>query len=33
MNTVGDLQGGIEEAERLLGYKVVLTREPAGEPA
>jgi rsbT co-antagonist protein RsbR len=22
MNTVGDLQGGIEEAERLLGYKV-----------
>ena len=28
MNTVGDLQGGIEEAERLLGYKVVLTQEP-----
>jgi rsbT co-antagonist protein RsbR len=27
MNTVGDLQGGIEEAERLLGYKVV----PQGE--
>jgi len=25
MNTVGDLQGGIEEAERLLGYKVVIT--------
>src|SRR5690348_8331473 len=24
MNTVGDLQGGIEEAERLLGYKVML---------
>jgi rsbT co-antagonist protein RsbR len=23
MNTVGDLQGGIEEAERLLGYKVM----------
>ena len=22
MNTVGDLQGGIEEAERLLGYRV-----------
>lgn len=22
MNTIGDLQGGIEEAERLLGYKV-----------
>jgi len=25
MNTVGDLQGGIEEAERLLGYKVLTT--------
>jgi rsbT co-antagonist protein RsbR len=24
MNTVGDLQGGIEQAERLLGYKAVL---------
>src|SRR5213596_1668597 len=24
MNTVGDLQGGIEEAERLLGYKVAV---------
>jgi len=23
MNTVGDLQGGIEQAERLLGYKVL----------
>jgi hypothetical protein len=23
MNTVGDLQGGIEQAERLLGYRVV----------
>jgi rsbT co-antagonist protein RsbR len=23
MNTIGDLQGGIEEAERLLGYKVI----------
>ena len=33
MNTVGNLQGGIQEAERLLGYKVVLTRESAGEPA
>ncbi len=33
MNTVGDLQGGIEEAERLLGYRVVLTKEPAEEPA
>jgi rsbT co-antagonist protein RsbR len=29
MNTVGDLQGGIEEAERLLGYKVISESEPA----
>ncbi len=29
MSTVGDLQGGIEEAERLLGYKVVPFVEPA----
>ena len=28
MNTVGDLQGGIEEAERLLGYKVVPSEKP-----
>lgn len=27
MNTVGDLQGGIEQAERLLGYKVVAFAE------
>jgi rsbT co-antagonist protein RsbR len=27
MNTVGDLQGGIEQAERLLGYKVVMMAE------
>jgi len=27
MNAVGDLQGGIEEAERLLGYKVMLMVE------
>jgi len=27
MNTVGDLQGGIEEAELLLGYKVVSAGE------
>ena len=27
MNTVGDLQGGIEEAERLLGYKVIPVTE------
>ena len=30
MNAVGDLQGGIEEAERLLGYKVI--RSPASHP-
>ena len=28
MSTVGDLQGGIEEAERYLGYKVVPVTEP-----
>jgi len=33
MNTVGDLQGGIEEAERLPGYRVVLTKEATEEPA
>jgi hypothetical protein len=27
MNTVGDLQGGIEEAERALGYRVVQLRD------
>jgi rsbT co-antagonist protein RsbR len=27
LNTVGDLQGGIEEAERLLGYRVVRAAE------
>jgi rsbT co-antagonist protein RsbR len=27
MNAVGDLQGGIEEAERLLGYKVIMSVE------
>jgi rsbT co-antagonist protein RsbR len=27
MNTVGDLQGGIEEAELLLGYKVLSVGE------
>lgn len=32
MNTVGDLQGGIEEAERLLGYKVVPLAEKS-QPA
>ena len=29
MNTVGDLQGGIEEAERLLGFRVVRTTDAA----
>jgi rsbT co-antagonist protein RsbR len=34
MNTVGDLQGGIEEAELLLGYKVMrLTESAASEPS
>jgi rsbT co-antagonist protein RsbR len=28
MKTVGDLQGGIEEAERLLGYKVMVEQGP-----
>ena len=32
INAVGDLQGGIEEAERLLGYKVIMTGETANEP-
>jgi rsbT co-antagonist protein RsbR len=29
MNTIGDLQGGLEEAERLLGYSVQ-RRDPQG---
>lgn len=32
MNTVGDLQGGIEEAERLLGYKVTPFNEVSQQP-
>jgi len=32
MNTVGDLQGGIEEAERLLGYKVTPFSEASQQP-
>jgi len=32
MNTVGDLQGGIEEAERLLGYKVTPFSEVSQQP-
>lgn len=31
MNTVGDLQGAIEEAERLLGYKVVALKQDSAE--
>ena len=31
INAVGDLQGGIEEAERLLGYKVIMTGDGAPE--
>ena len=33
MNTVGDLQGGIEEAERLLGYTVVPARDVSAQPS
>jgi rsbT co-antagonist protein RsbR len=31
MNTVGDLQGGIEEAERRLGYSVLNVREATAQ--
>jgi rsbT co-antagonist protein RsbR len=31
LRTVGDLQGGLEEAERLLGYKVMRTEPPTTE--
>ncbi|MGH8721165.1 MAG: STAS domain-containing protein [Burkholderiales bacterium] len=31
MHTVGDLQGGIEEAERILGFKVVPLSEAPGQ--
>ena len=30
LTTLGDLQGGIEEAERLLGYEVTRTGEQTG---
>ena len=30
METVGDLQGGIEKAETMLGYKVVPVLEERG---
>ena len=29
MNTIGDLQGGLEEAERLLGFRVTKQEELA----
>jgi rsbT co-antagonist protein RsbR len=32
MRTVGDLQGGLEEAERLLGYRVIQEGEPVVAP-
>ncbi len=32
MKTVGDLRGGIEEAERLLGYRVVSTKDTNSPP-
>jgi rsbT co-antagonist protein RsbR len=32
MRTVGDLQGGLEEAERLLGYRVIQEGEPVLAP-
>jgi rsbT co-antagonist protein RsbR len=31
MKTIGDLQGGIEEAERLLGYKVSMVMQPTDQ--
>ena len=33
VNAVGDLQGGIEEAERLLGYEVIARRDAGGRGA
>ena len=32
LNTLGDLQDGIEEADRLLGYRMVRLAEPAANP-
>jgi rsbT co-antagonist protein RsbR len=32
LNTAGDLQGGIEEAERLLGYRIVRAAEATPSP-
>jgi rsbT co-antagonist protein RsbR len=33
LNTAGDLQGGIEQAERLLGYSVTAQGRPGGVPS
>jgi rsbT co-antagonist protein RsbR len=33
LDTAGDLQGGMEKAERILGYRTVRCTESAGEPA
>ena len=33
LNTIGDLQGGIEEAERVLGYTMTVTPPPNGHGA
>jgi hypothetical protein len=32
MHTIGDLQGGIEEAERLLGFTVLRRNDPLPAP-
>lgn len=32
LNTAGDLQGGLEEAERILGYRVVAVEEDRARP-
>jgi hypothetical protein len=32
MHTIGDLQGGIEEAERLLGFTVIRSNDYASMP-
>jgi len=33
MKTVGDLQGGLEEAERLAGYRYADASDPNGDAA
>ncbi|MBI2909372.1 MAG: STAS domain-containing protein [Chloroflexi bacterium] len=32
LNTLGDLQGGIQEADRLLGYRVLAIKDAVGVP-